>query len=60
LGYNLKQEDLREKWLLYREQKLKSQVSNFSGIDLPARLWKFIVENADIQLDLKWADISIN
>jgi predicted Rossmann fold flavoprotein len=55
---NLKQEDLREKWLLYREQKLKSQVSNFSGIDLPARLWKFMVENAGIQLDLKWADIS--
>ncbi|HQP77703.1 MAG TPA: aminoacetone oxidase family FAD-binding enzyme, partial [Saprospiraceae bacterium] len=50
-------EECRQLWLRRRDEKVKSLVVNHSGLALPDRLWRFLVEDAQIHDTTRWADI---
>ena len=54
--YNL--EEVKDELTDCKSTHCKKQISNTPQYDVPSRLWKRLVETAEIPLDLRWADIS--
>jgi hypothetical protein len=48
---------LREKILLYRQEKGNKKVMNTEWFDLPDRLLKFLLESCEIDSEQRWADL---
>lgn len=48
---------LRQKILVYRQEKGTRKVANTEWIDLPERLWRYLLEQCGINPDQKWADL---
>mgnify|MGYP001157932995 CR=1 FL=1 len=48
---------LREEWSFYREQMATQKMSNKSPFALPNRLWQFLLLEAGIGADTKWAEL---
>jgi hypothetical protein len=48
---------LRQKILIYRQEKGAKKVVNTEWIELPERLWRFLLEQCGINPDQKWADL---
>lgn len=48
---------LREEWPFYREQMATQKMSNKSPFALPNRLWQFLLLEAGIGADTKWAEL---
>ena len=48
---------LREKVLEYRQQKGSRKVINTEWVNLPLRLWEFLLEFSGIDLQQRWADL---
>ena len=54
---NYNEETLRQKILVYRQEKGAKKVVNTEWIGLPERLWRFLLEQCNINADQKWADL---
>jgi predicted Rossmann fold flavoprotein len=48
---------LRQKILVYRQEKGTRKVANTEWIDLPERLWRYLLEQCGINPNQKWADL---
>ena len=48
---------LRERVLWHRQEKGSQKVANTEWIQLPARLWAFLQEQAGVREDMRWADL---
>ncbi|HSK14249.1 MAG TPA: aminoacetone oxidase family FAD-binding enzyme, partial [Phnomibacter sp.] len=48
---------LREKILLYRQEKGSKKVINTEWVALPDRLWEYLLEQCGIDHDIRWADL---
>lgn len=48
---------LREEWPFYREQMSTQKMGNKSPFTLPNRLWLFLLQEAGIHIDTKWAEL---
>lgn len=51
-------EMLRSLWTGWRDRKVQAMIVNQPGLELPSRLWKFLVSEAGIDEGQRWADIS--
>ena len=54
---DITREECRAMWLGWRDKKVKTLIANHSGLNLPERLWNFLVEEAQISDKTRWADI---
>jgi predicted Rossmann fold flavoprotein len=54
----LKQEEIRQKLLQTKEEVPRRSVLLHRGIDIPHRLWQYIVSRIDIDSETPWAEIS--
>ena len=48
---------LREDWPFYREQYAANKMGSKSAFQLPNRLWHFLLEQAGIHQDTRWAEL---
>lgn len=48
---------LRSEWSFYREQMSVQKIGNKSPFPLPNRLWHFLLQEAGIDTDTKWAEL---
>lgn len=48
---------LRDDWVFYREQFAANKMGNKSPFGLPNRLWHFLLSEAGIQEDTRWAEL---
>lgn len=48
---------LRNDWAFYREQFAANKMSNKSPFSLPSRLWHYLLSEAGIQEDTRWAEL---
>ena len=48
---------LREDWTFYREQYAANKMGSKSAFQLPNRLWHFLLEQAGIDQDTRWAEL---
>lgn len=48
---------LRSEWSFYREQMSVQKIGNKSPFPLPNRLWHFLLQEAGIDTDIKWAEL---
>ncbi len=48
---------LRSEWFFYREQMSVQKIGNKSPFPLPNRLWHFLLQEAGINTDIKWAEL---
>jgi predicted Rossmann fold flavoprotein len=48
---------IRDKILLYRQEKAGKKVINTEWINLPARLFEFLLQSSDISAEQRWADL---
>jgi predicted Rossmann fold flavoprotein len=55
---NFKQEEVREKILNVKQEFGKKQIALHRGVDLPHRLWQYLIDRAGITTTDKWAEIS--
>ncbi|HLO89064.1 MAG TPA: NAD(P)/FAD-dependent oxidoreductase [Nostocaceae cyanobacterium] len=55
---NFKQEEVREKILNVKQEFGKKQIALHRGVDLPHRLWQYLIDRAGINTTDKWAEIS--
>lgn len=53
-----KEEDLRAHLMQCRQQYGSARIAQRSGLELPLRLWQFLVEQCSIAADLRWADLT--
>lgn len=54
----LNQEQLRQQLLLVRSENAKRAIALHRGVDLPHRLWQYLVARAGINSEDRWAGIS--
>lgn len=54
----LNQEDVRQQLLSVRDEFAKRAIALHRGVDLPHRLWQYLVARAGINLEDRWAGIS--
>ncbi len=54
----LKQEDIRQKLLTVKTEHSKKAITLHRGVDLPHRLWQYLVARAGINQEDRWAGIS--
>ncbi len=54
----LNQEDLRQKLLAVKTESSKKAIALHRGVDLPHRLWQYLVARAGINPEDRWAGIS--
>ncbi|KAB8320230.1 NAD(P)/FAD-dependent oxidoreductase [Tolypothrix campylonemoides VB511288] len=55
---DLKPEEVREKLLAVKNEWAKRAIALHRGVDLPHRLWQYIISRADIMLEDRWAELS--
>ncbi|MEH2122974.1 NAD(P)/FAD-dependent oxidoreductase [Nostoc sp.] len=55
---NLHQEQVREKVLAVKDEWGKKAIALHRGVDLPHRLWQYIIARAGITTEDRWAEIS--
>ncbi|MCG6137404.1 MAG: NAD(P)/FAD-dependent oxidoreductase [Nostoc sp. LLA-1] len=55
---DLHQEQVRQKILAVKTQWANKAISLHRGVDLPHRLWQYIVDRADITTEDRWAGLS--
>ncbi len=55
---NLQQEQVRQKILAVKTEWAKKAIALHRGVDLPHRLWQYIIARADITTEDRWAEIS--
>ncbi|MBG1239963.1 NAD(P)/FAD-dependent oxidoreductase [Nostoc sp. NZL] len=55
---DLQQEQVREKVLAVKDEWGKKAIALHRGIDLPHRLWQYIIARAGITTEDRWAEIS--
>ena len=55
---NLHQEEVREKVLAVKDEWGKKAIALHRGVDLPHRLWQYIITRAGITPEDRWAEIS--
>lgn len=55
---NLPQEQVREKVLAVKEEWGKKAIALHRGVDLPHRLWQYIIARVGITTEDRWAEIS--
>ena len=53
----LGENDLREMWQSYREQYASQKISGKNPFGLPGRLWLFLLEQCNIDMDTRWAEL---
>ncbi|RFS26315.1 NAD(P)/FAD-dependent oxidoreductase [Chitinophaga silvatica] len=49
---------LRETWTEYRQELGKQKIFNKNPFGLPQRLWQFLLQQAGINEELRWADLA--
>jgi hypothetical protein len=49
---------LRQHLLKVKEQSSKKQISSFSPVNLPKRLWQSLIQSVGINLKVNWSDLS--
>lgn len=55
---NLSQQQVKEQLLTIKEQYGKKAIALHRGVDLPHRLWQYIINRVNINTQDRWADIS--
>ncbi|MDJ0737375.1 MAG: NAD(P)/FAD-dependent oxidoreductase [Nostocaceae cyanobacterium] len=55
---DLNQEQVREQLLAVKKEWGKRTIKLHRGVDLPHRLWQYIVSRLNINTDIKWAEVS--
>jgi len=55
---HLKQEQVRQKLLTVKNEWAKRPISLHRGVDLPHRLWQYIISRAGITPEDRWAELS--
>ena len=55
---DLHQEQVREKILAVKTEWAKKAIALHRGVELPHRLWQYIIARADITIDDRWAELS--
>ncbi|MEH2312571.1 MAG: NAD(P)/FAD-dependent oxidoreductase [Nostoc sp.] len=55
---DLRQEQVREKVLAVKDEWGKKAIALHRGVDLPHRLWQYIIARAGITTEDRWAEIS--
>lgn len=55
---NLPQEELRQRLLAIKQQWGKKAIALHRGVDLPHRLWQYLIARIGINLEDRWAEIS--
>jgi predicted Rossmann fold flavoprotein len=55
---NLKQEEVRQKLLAVKDEWANKAVALHRGVDLPHRLWQYIIARAGINYQDRWAGLS--
>ncbi|MCC5614598.1 NAD(P)/FAD-dependent oxidoreductase [Nostoc sp. CHAB 5836] len=55
---NLHQEQVREKVLAVKDEWGKKAIALHRGVDLPHRLWQYLIARASITTEDRWAEIS--
>ncbi|MHC5826782.1 MAG: NAD(P)/FAD-dependent oxidoreductase, partial [Nostoc sp.] len=55
---DLHQEQVREKVLAVKDEWGKKAIALHRGVDLPHRLWQYIIARAGITTEDRWAEIS--
>jgi predicted Rossmann fold flavoprotein len=55
---NLQQEEVRQKILAVKTEWAKKAIALHRGVELPHRLWQYIIARADITTEDRWAGIS--
>lgn len=55
---HLKQEEVRQKILAVKEEWAKRAIALHRGVDLPHRLWQYIIARVGIAMEDRWAELS--
>lgn len=55
---DLQQEEVRQKILAVKNEWGKKAIALHRGVDLPHRLWQYIIARSDITTEERWAEIS--
>ncbi|ALF56288.1 flavoprotein [Nostoc piscinale CENA21] len=55
---DLSQEEVREKIVAVKNEWGKKAIALHRGIDLPHRLWQYLINRASINTEVRWAEIS--
>ncbi|MDP5016322.1 MAG: NAD(P)/FAD-dependent oxidoreductase, partial [Dolichospermum sp.] len=55
---DLSQEEVRQKLLVVKQEWGKKAIALHRGVDLPHRLWQYIITRISITTEDRWADIS--
>ncbi len=55
---DLNQEQLRQQLLTVKNESGKRAIALYRGVNLPHRLWQYILERAEIAPDTRWAEVS--
>ncbi|WP_071599844.1 BaiN/RdsA family NAD(P)/FAD-dependent oxidoreductase [Mastigocladopsis repens] len=55
---HLKPEEVRQKLLVVKNEWAKRVIALHRGVDLPHRLWQYIISRAGITLEDRWAELS--
>jgi predicted Rossmann fold flavoprotein len=55
---HLKPEEVRQKLLSIKNEWAKRAIALHRGVDIPHRLWQYIISRADITLEDRWAELS--
>ena len=54
----LKVESVKQTLLTAKTDQPKKFVSNYCPVDISLRLWKYLLDKAEVELEKRWADIS--
>ncbi|MBD2592770.1 NAD(P)/FAD-dependent oxidoreductase [Nostoc spongiaeforme FACHB-130] len=54
---DLSQEEVREKIVAVKNEWGRKAIALHRGIDLPHRLWQYLINRVDINTELRWAEI---
>jgi len=52
------EQSLREEWMSYREQFASQKINSKNPFGLPARLWTYLLQQAGIDENNRWADVT--
>ncbi|WP_016952929.1 NAD(P)/FAD-dependent oxidoreductase [Anabaena sp. PCC 7108] len=55
---NLQQEEIREKLLAVKQEWPRKAIALHRGVDIPHRLWQYLINRASINTEDRWAGIS--
>ncbi|MBD2493228.1 NAD(P)/FAD-dependent oxidoreductase [Nostoc sp. FACHB-280] len=55
---DLSQEEVREKIVAVKNEWGRKAIALHRGIDLPHRLWQYLINRVDINTEMRWAEIS--